>query len=92
MGMPVITPGTITREESVGDIIESIATEERAVAHILNAESEKLQAIINMPGVTAAQLLAANKSVKSTVDTAIRLEMTLKDKLSLFSNTICQIS
>ena len=92
MGMPVITPGTITREESVGDIIESIATEERSVAHVLNAESEKLQAIINMPNVTAAELIAANKSVKSTVDTVIRLEMALKDKLALFSSTICQIS
>lgn len=47
MGMPVIQPGTMTREESVADIIDSIAAEESAIAHILNAESEKLQAVID---------------------------------------------
>lgn len=92
MGMPVIQPGTITREESVADIISSIAAEESAIAHILNAESEKLQAIIDMPGTTASELMAANKSVKNTVDTVIRLELALKAKLALFSNMICQIS
>lgn len=90
MGMPIIKPGTITREESVADIIESIAMEESAIAHILNAESEKLQAIINMPDTTFEQLLAANRSVKKTVDTAIQLENTLKNKLNIFSDMICQ--
>ena len=92
MGMPVITPGTITREESVGDIIESIAMEESSIAHILNAESEKLQAIIEMPDVTVDQLLSANQSVKNTVDTVIQLEIALKAKLAMFSSMICQIS
>lgn len=90
MGMPVIQPGTITREKSVGDLISSIAAEESAIAHILNGESEKLQAVINMPDATAADLLAANRSVKSAVDTVIRLEMALKSKLEMFQNTICQ--
>lgn len=92
MGMPVITPGTTTREESIGDIIESIANEESAIAHILNAESEKLQAIINKPDTTVQQLLAANRSVKRTVDTIIGLEVALKNKLEMFSGTICQTS
>lgn len=90
MGMPVITPGTITREESIGDIIESIALEERAIAHILNAESEKLQAVINMSDATADDLLAVNRSVKHAVDAVIRLEMALKAKLELFHSAICQ--
>ena len=92
MGMPVITPGTITRGEAVGDIVESIATEESAIAHILNAESEKLQNIINRPDATAADLLAVNSSVKKTVDTVIGLEIALKAKLEMFSSTICQTS
>lgn len=92
MGMPVIQPGTITREESVADIISSIAAEESAIAHILNAESEKLQTIIDMSGVTAEDLLAANRSVKATVDAVIQLELALKNKLSLFSDMICQVS
>lgn len=90
MGMPVITPGTITREESVADIISSVAAQESAIAHILNAESEKLQAIINMPDTTAQDLLAANRSVKMAVDAAIQLETALKNKLSMFSDMICQ--
>lgn len=90
MGMPVITPGTITREESVGDIISSIVAEETAIAHILNAESEKLQAVINNPNATTEDLLAINRSVKNAVNTVIRLEMALKAKLEMFQSTICQ--
>lgn len=91
MGMPVIKPGTITREESVADIISSIAAEESAIAHILNAESEKLLAIINMADASASDLMAANRSVKLAVDTVIQLESVLKSKLELFSDMICQI-
>ncbi|MEF9919903.1 MAG: hypothetical protein RSC93_07440 [Erysipelotrichaceae bacterium] len=90
MSMPVIKPGTITRGESIGDILESIANQESGISHILNAESEKLNKIINSPNVSAEQLLAANKSVKNTVDSIISLEMNLKNKLSLFQETICQ--
>ena len=90
MGMPVIQPGTITREESVADIISSIAAEESAIAHVLIAESEKLQAIINTPEATVQDLLAANRSVKTAVDTVIQLENALKSKLALFSGMICQ--
>lgn len=91
MGMPIIKPGTITREESVGNIISSIAAEESAIAHILNAESEKLQSVINNPAATVEELMAINRSVKTAVDTVIRLEMALKAKLEMFQSTICQI-
>ncbi|MEG1647750.1 MAG: hypothetical protein RR325_03185 [Bacilli bacterium] len=90
MGMPIIKPGTITRGDAVGNIIESIANEETGISHILNAESEKLNSIINMPNITPADLIAANKSVKNTVDTVISLEMNLKNKLNLFASTICK--
>ena len=90
MGMPIITPGTITREEAVGDIIESVALEEFALAHILNAESEKLMAAVNNSSTTAEELMAINKSVKSTISAITRLEMLLQAKLDLFSSTICQ--
>ena len=90
MGMPVIIPGTITREEAVGDIIESVALEESALAHILNAESEKLMAVIDNASATTDQLLAINRSVKNTIGAISRLEMLLQAKLDLFSSTICQ--
>ncbi|MEG2380790.1 MAG: hypothetical protein RSB38_03725 [Oscillospiraceae bacterium] len=90
MGMPIIKPGTITREDAVGDIIESVAMEEAAFAHILNAESEKLMAAINNNGVSPEQLLAINKSVNTAINAISRLEMQLQAKLDMFNNTICQ--
>lgn len=90
MGMPVIKPGTITREDAVGDIIESVSMEEKALAHILNAESEKLQTIINMPETTPEQLLAINQSVKNTINAISRLDMILQAKLDMFNGSICK--
>lgn len=90
MGMPVIPPSTITREEAVGDLIESIAMEESALAHILNAESEKLMVVINSADASAHDLIVINASVQSTVSAISRLEMLLQAKLSLLRATICQ--
>lgn len=90
MGMPVIKPSDTTLEQSVGDIIESIAMEENAIAHILNAESEKLNAIISQPNATPQQLMTANKSVKNTLDAIIRMESILQSKLNLFESIICK--
>ncbi|MEG0047929.1 MAG: hypothetical protein RSE58_03105 [Clostridia bacterium] len=90
MGMPVITPGTISRGDAVGNIIESVAMEEAAFAHILNAESEKIMAFVNNEAVTPEQLLAVNASVKSAINAISRLEMQLQAKLEVFSNTVCQ--
>lgn len=83
MGMPVITPGDRTGEQAITDLIESIAMQERALSHILNAESEKMQTVINMEGVTAQQLLQPNRSVEQMVNTATRLETILQTKLEL---------
>ncbi|MFI3250837.1 MAG: hypothetical protein R3Y07_07735 [Eubacteriales bacterium] len=40
MGMPVIVSGTGTREQAITDIITSVALEETALSHILNAEGD----------------------------------------------------
>ncbi|MEG2053403.1 MAG: hypothetical protein RR052_00530 [Oscillospiraceae bacterium] len=90
MGMPVIKPSTITRGDAVGDIIQSVATEESALAHILNAESEKIMSVVNNSNATPEQLLAVNQSVKTAIGAISRLEMQLQAKLELFQNTICE--
>lgn len=90
MSMPVITPGTITREEAIGNIIESIAMEESSLSHILNAESEKIMAVVQNPSSTINQLMAINSSVKSTISSITRLEATLQAKLDLFQPIICE--
>ncbi len=85
MSMPVITPGEGTREQAITDLIESVAMQETALSHILNAEGEKMQAIIAMENVTPEQLLALNKSVELMVSVITRLEAMFQAKLELFN-------
>ncbi|MEG0873189.1 MAG: hypothetical protein RSE00_04455 [Clostridia bacterium] len=89
MSMPIITPSTTTRDQAITDIIESVALEETALSHILNAEGEKLQAVIAMPSVTADELLTVNSSVQKMVNSITRLESILQAKIDLFSCEIC---
>ena len=77
MGMPVITPSNTTRTRAVTDIIESVALQETALSHILNAEGEKIQKVVAMSDVTPEVLMAVNKSVESMVGAVSRLEMIL---------------
>ncbi|MEG0979863.1 MAG: hypothetical protein RR911_04660 [Oscillospiraceae bacterium] len=88
MSMPVIAPGTGTRTQAITDIIESVALEQTAVSHILNAEGEKIQKVV-ATATTGDQMLAVNKSVQSMVNAVTRLEMILHAKLELFTQCAC---
>ena len=90
MGMPVITPSTTTRTQAITDMIESVALEETALSHILNAEGEKIQKMVAMENITPEQLLATNKSVESMVNAVSRLEMILHSKLTAFEGCLCE--
>jgi hypothetical protein len=90
MGMPVITASTTTRNQAITDLIQSVALEETALSHILNAEGEKIQKMVALPDVTPEVLLATNKSVESMVNAVSRLEMILQSKLSVFNDCLCQ--
>lgn len=89
MGMPIITPSETTRCQAVTDIIESVALEQTALSHILNAEGEKLQKAVNLAEISPAQLLQFNKSVEQMVRTVAQLEMILQAKLQLFNDCFC---
>lgn len=89
MGMPVITPGTGTRAQAITDIVTSVALEEAALAHILNAEGEKIQKIV-AEATTAAEMIAVNTSVEDMVKAITHLELVLQGKLTLFSSQIAQ--
>ena len=89
MGMPVITPRTTTRPQAVTDIIESVALQETALSHILNAEGEKIQKVVAMSDVIPEVLMAVNKSVESMVGAVSRLEMILQSKLAVFDGCLC---
>ncbi|MEG2676423.1 MAG: hypothetical protein RR993_05335, partial [Clostridia bacterium] len=73
--MPVIIPSTTTTVQAIADLIESVALEQTGLSHILNAEGEKIQAMLAVPRVTPDQLLAVNASVQSTVNAISQLEM-----------------
>lgn len=81
MGMPVIVPGTGTRDQAITDIIESVALQEAGLAHIINAEGEKIQKIVAM-ATTSKELIEVNASVRCMIDSITHLEMLLKSKIS----------
>lgn len=88
MSMPSFPPhgADMTREEALTMIIASIAMEELALSHILNAEGEKLQYILGaLPGAKPCacpqDVLAVNKSVASLLDAVAQNQMLLKSKL-----------
>lgn len=85
--IPNITPViTISRNDVINLLLASIALEELGLAHIINAEAEKLQfAVGTLPGlttpVTISQLLLVNQNVQETLGTVIQKEMLLLTKL-----------
>lgn len=91
MSMPTIpdisTEVNIKREDAVNIIIASVAMEELALAHILNAEGEKLQYVLGTldgadPGeVTICDILEVNKNIQKTLRDVIKTEMLLQFKL-----------
>lgn len=89
MSMPSFPPNgaDMTREEALTMIIASIAMEELALSHILNAEGEKLQYILGtLPGTAPCaspqDVLAVNKSVSALVEAVTQNQMLLKNKLA----------
>ncbi|WP_310605333.1 BclA C-terminal domain-containing protein [Anaerosporobacter sp.] len=88
---PSITP-PITREDSINQLISSIASEELGLSHVLNAEGEKLQYVLGtLPGLpngpaTYQEVLDANESVKDLLNSSMELTYLLKNKLSLVMN------
>ncbi|MED3079802.1 hypothetical protein [Bacillus wiedmannii] len=87
--LPDITPNiSLTREEAINLLLSSIAMQELGLAHIINAEGEKLQYALGTltnnnlaTPPTFDQLIQLNKSVQSTLKSASETEMLLKGKL-----------
>lgn len=82
MSMPKIECAHIDKCCAASSLLQSIALEETAISHILNAEGEKLQKAISISCDTK-ELIEVNKSVEDMVDKITSLEIVLKSKLDL---------
>jgi hypothetical protein len=86
MSMPKIVLQPIDREIALSNVIASIALEEAALSHVLNAEGEKIQKAVAMSAadsttVGVVELTLINTSVAGMVDGAAEIEAALHEKL-----------
>ncbi len=79
----------ITRFEAITQLIESLAANEYAIASILSAESSKIKKALTIEGITFAQILLINDSIKLMLLRIEELELILVAKLNLFNGEIC---
>lgn len=75
-------PDECDEEIKCEDIIESIAKIEKSLAHILNAEGEKIQKAVNLADNTN-ELIKINESVSKVIVNITLLEQLLIEKLEL---------
>ncbi len=92
---PDISPD-ITREKALTTILASIALEEVGLSHIINAEGEKIQYVINDlqkntgDSATIEDILCVNKSVESLIDVLMQLQIFLKNKMERVLDVMCE--
>jgi hypothetical protein len=86
--IPTITPSiSLNRTQIINLLLASVALEELGLAHIINAEGEKLQAVLGtLPGlsITATSisgLLSVNREVRRSLQTVLKNQMLLEFKL-----------
>ncbi|MBJ6362716.1 hypothetical protein ACFOQM_15840 [Paenibacillus sp. GCM10012307] len=86
--IPNITPTiSITIGQTISLLLASIALEELALAHVINAEAEKIQFVVGTlgpgltPPATLSNLLTIDESVRRTLQEVVRKEILLQQKL-----------
>lgn len=80
--IPNITPRiSIDRGESINLLLSSIALEEIALSHILNAEGKKLQSFLKTSSDNIEDYLRINQSVNSMLRTILKSQLLLEMKL-----------
>ena len=79
----------LTRDGAINKILYSIAMEELALSHVINAEGEKIQYILgtlkdNPPPepATVEEVLQVNTSVEKTLETAVKKQTILTQKMT----------
>lgn len=69
------------RAQALQDIIKATALQEAALARILDAEGEKLQRAVGLPGADIRQLAELNSSVRRTLNAVTRLQTVMLARL-----------
>ncbi len=95
--IPNINPNiTITADECYAMLLAAVALEEMGMAHIINAEGEKIQYVLGTlkgstppTAPTIDQVIAVNDSVASmlrnTIKNQIMLSYTLEDIMAMYN-------
>jgi len=81
MSMPEINLDDIDPRTALAAVMASIALQEAAVAHVLNAEGEKIQAVVGMTGATLGDLQGINESVGDLTGSVSSLAGEIQRKL-----------
>jgi len=81
MSMPTIDLEDIPPRSALAAIIASIALQEAAIAHVMNAEGEKIQAVVGMTGATLGELQGVNESVGDLAGSVSSLSGEIQRKL-----------
>lgn len=76
------------KSQGCTDVIESVALIEAALAHVINAEGEKLQKVI-AESKDPCELLKVNESVNKTIKSVTSLEQVLLSKLEACTEQRC---
>lgn len=86
--IPDMTPNvTVTREDSLNLILSSIGMEELSLAHILNAEAEKIQFVLGTletsegKAGTMVEIMQINKSANRMLRDVIKNQMLIGMKM-----------
>jgi len=91
----IVLPPGLSEENALANIIASIALEEAALAHIINAEGEKIQRVVGtfvpegetepmeplVPAPDAEDMQAINTTVGDMMETISNIESSLHSKL-----------
>jgi len=81
MSMPTIDLEDIPPRDALAAIIASIALQEAAIAHVMNAEGEKIQAVVGITGASLADLQGINDSAGTLIGSVSSLSGEIQRKL-----------
>lgn len=81
MSMPEIKCEHVDKCCAASSVLQSIALQEAGLAHIINAEGEKIQKVVAMCDADVDDLICINESVESLIERVTSLELVLKNKL-----------